>query len=105
MDSFILFGIGGIFVEILRDSSIRLAPVSESEAEKMVKEVKVSRILYGFRGQPKMGVSSLAKAISRIFPMLAADLEDSILEMDINPLIVLPEGEGVEAVDFLVRVR
>jgi len=37
--------------------------------------------------------------------MLAADLEDSILEMDINPLIVLPEGEGVEAVDFLVRVR
>ena len=44
------------------------------------------------------------KAISRI-SMLAADLEDRILEMDINPLIVLPEGEGVEAVDFLVRVR
>ena len=69
-----------------------------------MKEVKASRILYGFRGQPKTGVSSIAKAISRI-SMLAADLEDSILEMDINPLIVLPEGEGVEAVDFLVRVR
>ncbi|MGQ9584541.1 MAG: acetate--CoA ligase family protein [Anaerolineae bacterium] len=99
----VVFGSGGILVELLKDSSLRLPPLSHREALEMIRETRGARLLEGFRGRPPADVQALADALVRL-SQLAVDLGDRIAALDVNPLMVLPEGHGVRAVDALVEV-
>ncbi|MBW2037283.1 MAG: acetate--CoA ligase family protein [Deltaproteobacteria bacterium] len=100
----IVFGLGGIFVEILKDISLRVAPLSAADAEQMVKEIKSYPILTGVRGRKRSDIKAIVDVLIKI-SRLAKDWEDTIAEIDINPLIVMDEGRGVKAVDALVVLR
>ena len=99
----VVFGSGGILVELLKDSSLRLPPLSHREALQMIQETRGARLLQGFRGRPPADVNALADALVRV-SQLALDLGDLVAALDINPLVVLPSGQGVRAVDALVEV-
>ena len=99
----VVFGSGGVLVELLEDSSLRLPPLSCEEALEMIHETRGARLLHGFRGRPLADVDALADALVRL-SQLAVDLGDLIAALDINPLMVLPRGQGVRAVDALVEV-
>jgi len=98
----IMFGLGGIFVEALRDVSFRVAPVTRRDAEEMVREIKGFRILQGMRGKPPADVDAIVEAILRV-SQLVTDYPDDIEELDINPLVVFEEG--AKAVDALLARR
>lgn len=98
----IMFGLGGVFVEVLKDVSFRIAPVSPGDAADMIKEVKGAALLKGVRGKPPVDSEAIADVILKV-SALAADYRDSIEEMDINPLIAYPKG--VKAADAMLVVR
>jgi acetyltransferase len=100
----IAFGLGGIFVEILKDISLRVAPLSPADAEQMVKEIKGYPILTGVRGKRPCDIEAIVDVLLKI-SKLAKDWEDTIAEIDINPLIVLDKGRGVKALDALVVLK
>ncbi len=93
----VMFGLGGIYVELLADVSFRLAPLTAVDAWEMIGEVRAAGVLAGARGTRPADRAALADAIVRI-GRLAAD-HPEIAELDVNPLLVLPEGQGVMAVD------
>jgi acetyltransferase len=97
----VMFGLGGIFVEVYKDVSMRVAPLTRTDAEEMIQEVKGSVLLQGYRGKEKGDVEGTMDVIMKVSQM-AMDLRDEIIELDINPLIVLEEGRGVKAVDALI---
>ncbi|MBL7064607.1 MAG: acetate--CoA ligase family protein [Anaerolineae bacterium] len=99
----VVFGSGGILVELIEDSSLRLPPLNRAEALAMIEETRGARLLRGFRGRPVADVGALVEAILGL-SQLALDLGDLISAIDINPLMVLPEGQGVRAVDALVEL-
>ena len=96
----LLFGTGGVMVEVYNDVALRLCPVSLPEAREMIAQVKGSRLLQGFRGQPPADLEALAGALVRV-SHLGVNLEGWLSELDINPLMVLPKGQGVKAADAL----
>ncbi len=93
----VVFGMGGIYVETLRDVAFRLAPMRPLSAEHMIQSVRGYPILRGVRGEPPSDLPALAEAIERI-SQLAVERPE-IAELDLNPLIVRPEGQGAIAVD------
>ncbi len=93
----VMFGLGGIYVEALADVSFRLAPLTRPDAEEMIDEIRSARLLNGLRGAPPADRPALVDAIIRI-SRLAAEHEE-ISELDVNPLLVLPAGQGAVAVD------
>lgn len=98
----VLFGLGGIFVEVLKDVVWRLAPLSYEEAERMIGSIRGGRILEGIRGGKPSDVETVADLLVRL-SLLLVDFPQ-IQEIDINPLLVFPEGEGALAVDARVIV-
>ncbi|MDE0720625.1 MAG: acetate--CoA ligase family protein [Dehalococcoidia bacterium] len=94
----ILFGSGGVMVEVYNDVALRLCPIDKSDALEMIADVKGARLLEGFRGRPAADIDALADTLVRVSQM-AAQLEGSLAELDINPLMVLPKGQGVKAAD------
>jgi acyl-CoA synthetase (NDP forming) len=98
----VMFGLGGIFAEVLKDVSFRLAPITPAVAREMVEEIKGYPVLAGARGKPPADVDALVDALVKV-SALAVDLKDRVAELDINPLIVLPKGQGVKAADALIR--
>ncbi|HWP57937.1 MAG TPA: acetate--CoA ligase family protein [Candidatus Acidoferrales bacterium] len=100
----VLLGSGGIFVEIIRDAVLRLPPLTIQECRRMIDALRGKSLLTGARGRPPGDTAALAAAIHSL-AQLALDLQDSIEEIDLNPVIVLPEGQGVLAVDGLVVTR
>ena len=100
----LMFGLGGIFTEVLKDVVFRLAPVKRSEALAMIREVKGYPLLAGARGKPVCDEEALADALCRL-SALAIDLKDGLAELDINPLFVFPKGQGVKAGDALIKPR
>jgi acetyltransferase len=99
----IIFGLGGIYVELLKDIAMRIAPVDRIQAREMVHEIKGYEILAGARGRPKGDIEGIVDVIWRL-SQLALDLGDIIQAIDINPLIVLEEGRGVKGVDALIQI-
>jgi acyl-CoA synthetase (NDP forming) len=99
-----MFGLGGIFAEVLHDVTFRLAPVTRASAREMIEEIQGYPLLDGARGRPPADIEALADAIVRL-SALAIDLQDSLAELDVNPLFVMERGAGVVAVDALVRVK
>lgn len=97
-------GLGGIYVEILKDVAFRLPPTSVDEALEALRELRTFPVLAGARGRAPSDLEALAECIARV-SWLALDLRESISELDINPLRVLPRGRGVRVVDALVVVR
>ncbi len=93
---------GGLFTEIYRDRSLRLAPVDVETAHEMIAEVRGLKVLSGYRGKAAGDIAALAQGIAAL-SRLAAD--PTVLEAEVNPLIVRPQGEGVVAVDAVVRLR
>ena len=97
----VLFGLGGIFVEVLGDVTQRLAPFGIEEAHEMVREVKGFALLDGARGAAPADVDTLAEALSRL-SVFAHENAARIESIDINPFLVLPKGQGAFAVDALI---
>ena len=97
----LLFGSGGVMVEVYNDVALRRCPITRSEAQAMIAEVKGARLLQGFRGRPAADLEALEDTLVRV-SHLAMHLEGHLAELDINPLMVLPSGQGVKAVDALV---
>ena len=97
----VMLAAGGIWAEVARDRSIRLAPVSIETAREMVDEVRALATVRGLRGKPKGDLEALAAAVSAL-SQLAVRPEFGITEAEVNPMLVMPEGQGVMAVDALV---
>lgn len=98
----IMFGLGGVTVELMKDVTMRLAPVSEDEAMEMIRSVKSYPLLDGFRGRPKADVAALARAVSGLSRLAAANAS-TVRTIEVNPLLVLDEGEGVMALDAVIE--
>lgn len=99
----IMFGLGGIYAELLKDTSIRLHPLRDSDARDMIRSVKMAELLKGYRGSAPMDIESLEELLLRISAMV----EDipQITEMDLNPVKVLPRGQGYCVVDSRIMVK
>ncbi len=97
----VLVGLGGVFVELLRDVAMRPAPLSVEEAHDMLVRLKGYPLLDGFRGAEPADVPALAEMMAS-FSCLVYDLADQVDEIDLNPVVVLPKGQGVRVVDALI---
>jgi acetate---CoA ligase (ADP-forming) len=95
---FLMVGLGGVFVEVLKDISIRLLPVGEEEAWEMVRALKGYPLLEAYRGQPRRDVAALVRAMTGLADLFA-NYRSVLSDLEVNPLIVRPEGSGVAAVD------
>lgn len=96
----VMFGLGGVYVEVLQDVAFRLAPPSQAEAREMVAETAAGRLLAGVRGQPPGDLGGVVTTLLRV-GQLMTDLPQ-VAEVDLNPLIVGPAGEGAWAVDVRI---
>ncbi|HZK18511.1 MAG TPA: acetate--CoA ligase family protein, partial [Clostridia bacterium] len=96
----VLFGLGGVFVEVMRDVALRVAPLSKDDAADMIREIKGYKILEGVRGNPPADIGAIQDVILKVSTLLQNYPE--ISEIDINPLLVYPRGKGVKAVDALI---
>nr|PZN15527.1 MAG: hypothetical protein DIU78_25575 [Pseudomonadota bacterium] len=96
------FGIGGVNVEVWKDVVFRVHPLTDVDAREMLDRIRGRALLDGFRGAPCVDKSALAEAILRV-DRLVADFPE-IHELDLNPLVALPEGRGVVALDARIRV-
>jgi acyl-CoA synthetase (NDP forming) len=100
----VMFGLGGVLVEVLDDVSFRVAPFHEDEARRMVLQLKGRGILEGTRGRGPYDLQALFTALARLSQFAAAHA-DTIESVDINPFLVLPDGRGAIALDALVVPR
>ena len=90
--------------QVLKDVAFRLAPVSPATAREMIEEIKGYAVLTGARGKPAADIDALVNAIVRL-SALAIDLRDVVAELDVNPLFVMPQGQGVRAADALIKPK
>ncbi|RII11787.1 succinyl-CoA synthetase subunit beta [Streptomyces sp. YIM 130001] len=93
-------GLGGVLVEVLRDAAVRVPPFGEDQARAMLRELRGHALLQGVRGAPPADVDALVEVVLRVQRM-ALELGDNLAELDINPLMVLPRGQGAVALDAL----
>ncbi len=98
----IMFGLGGVFTEVLKDVTFRIAPVTKSVALEMIAEIEGYAVLTGARGAAHADIDAIADAIVKL-SALAIDLKNHVAELDINPLFVFPQGKGVKAGDALIK--
>jgi acyl-CoA synthetase (NDP forming) len=98
----IVFGMGGVLVEVVGDVSFRITPVTDVEASEMVREIKSAKLLEGYRSYPAGDIPAVEEVIRRVSAL--ADAIPEIREMDLNPVMVLAPGEGAKAVDARIRV-
>jgi acetate---CoA ligase (ADP-forming) len=99
----IMFGLGGIYAELLKDTAVRLHPLMDADAKEMITSVKMVELLKGYRGSTPMDMQSLEDLLLRISAMV----EDipQITEMDLNPVKVLPQGQGYCVVDSRIMIK
>jgi acetyltransferase len=99
-----MFGLGGIFVEVLKDVTFRVAPVAKGQALRMLGEIRGAPILSGVRGEAPRDKEALADTICAYASMIV-DLKDEISESDANPVLVYEEGKGVKVVDARIILK
>ncbi|HOT44794.1 MAG TPA: acetate--CoA ligase family protein [Spirochaetota bacterium] len=99
----VMAGLGGVFIELFKDRSIRLAPVTKNEAEDMLRQLTAYPLLRGYRGRPVMDIRALTECICRVSNLITK--APYIDEIDLNPVIMHPEGQGVSIVDSRVFFR
>ena len=100
----VMVGSGGVLAEMIDDVSFRKAPIDHAEAKRMIAEIAGSRVLEGARGRPRCDVDALADAVAALSRFAAAHT-DTVESVDVNPFVVLPEGEGGLALDALIIER
>jgi acetyltransferase len=100
----LMFGLGGIFVEVLKDVTFRVAPISIKEAENMLGEIKSAPILDGVRGEAPRDKAALARVLTN-YAFMITDLADEISESDANPVLVYEQGQGVKVVDARIILK
>ncbi|HEX5457945.1 MAG TPA: 4-hydroxybutyrate--CoA ligase [Candidatus Nitrosotalea sp.] len=98
--SVVMFGMGGIYVEVLKDVTFRVAPVTDSEANEMISSIKTNKLLQGVRGEKPSDVAKLSDCIQRI-SQLVTDFQE-IKELDMNPVLVFEKGKGCKVVDVRI---
>jgi acetate---CoA ligase (ADP-forming) len=103
LGTLVMFGLGGIFVEVLRDVVFGLAPLGRLEAQTMMRSLKAARVLEGVRGQPGVDLPAVEKLLLRV-SRLCADFPE-ITELDLNPVLAYPPGTAPAAVDVRLRIR
>ena len=99
----VMFGLGGIYVNFLKDVAFRIAPMSPRDTEGIVKDTKSYTLLKGIRGEPPADIKALQETILRVSQLVTAYPE--ISEMDINPILVYREGEGCQALDVKIALK
>jgi 4-hydroxybutyryl-CoA synthetase (ADP-forming) len=99
----VMFGLGGIYVEVLRDVVFRLAPIDEDEASRMVHSIKTIKLLKGVRGEKPSDLRAIVDSLQRLSQLVTEFPE--IEEFDANPLLVLEEGKGVRVVDVRISLK
>lgn len=96
----IMLGMGGIYVEVLKDVTFKLAPVTDKEADDMITSIKTQKILQGVRGEKPSDVSKLSECIQRL-SQLVTDFTE-IKELDMNPVLVMEKGKGCKILDVRI---
>jgi acetyltransferase len=99
----LMFGLGGIYVEALKDVTFRVAPIGQREANEMLGEIRAIRLLRGVRGEKPSDMAAIADTVLRISQLVTEFPE--IVEMDINPLMVFEAGKGALAVDMRLALK
>jgi acetyltransferase len=99
----VMAGFGGIYAEILQDVVFRIGPLAVADARAMLGELRGFELLRGARGQPPKDIDALCAAISNL-SWLAHDFREQVREIDLNPIVVLPEGKGIRIVDALITL-
>ncbi|MCD6278097.1 MAG: acetate--CoA ligase family protein, partial [Desulfurococcales archaeon] len=99
----IMFGIGGIFVEILKDVSFRVAPLEPKDAEEMIREIKTYKILEGYRGMPPRDIEAVKDILMRVSKLMLEVGE--VQDIDLNPIMLYEKGRGAVAVDVRVILK
>jgi len=99
----LMFGFGGIFVEIFKDVSYRVCPITKEEANRMIRSIKAFPLLNGYRGQPKGDVDQLIDIMLKCCDLLMKNPE--IIEIDLNPVILFEAGKGIMVVDARIILK
>ena len=97
------FGLGGVHVEILRDVSFRVTPITDQDAKEMIRSIRGYRLLEGYRGSPPADISAIEDVLLRIARLVEEVPE--ISELDLNPVFAFPPGRGCLIVDARIRVE
>lgn len=100
----VMFGLGGVFVEVLKDVTFRVAPFDEAEAHRMIREIRGFAMLEGVRGAPPADIDALARMLATLSRFAAANA-DVVESVDLNPVLVMPEGRGAVPLDALLLLR
>ena len=103
LGNLVMFGLGGIFVEVMKDVIVALAPLSRPEAQEMIRGIKGFPVLEGIRGKKGVDLDAVEDLLLRA-SRLAADFPN-ITEMDLNPVFAYPAGEAPSAVDVRLKIR
>jgi acetate---CoA ligase (ADP-forming) len=98
-----MFGLGGIFVEVMKDVVFHRAPFGEDVAERLIRSIRGAPLLQGARGRPPADIAALARMLSRLSAFAVA-AGPRLQGIDLNPVIVLPEGQGAFAVDAVIEI-
>ncbi|MEM1623010.1 MAG: acetate--CoA ligase family protein [Sulfolobales archaeon] len=99
----VMFGLGGIFVEVLKDVSLRITPVTVYDAEEMINEIRASSILQGYRGAPPRDRKAIIDLIIKVGRIM--DEVPEVTDIDLNPVMVFPEGRGAKIADARILVK
>ncbi|MCD6484867.1 MAG: acetate--CoA ligase family protein [Candidatus Odinarchaeota archaeon] len=99
----IMFGLGGVWVEVLKDVTFRLAPIDENEADDMIKEIKGYALLKGYRGQPPVSIDAIKRALANASKLMYDNQE--IKEMDLNPVLAYPDSVKVVDARIILRTK
>jgi len=99
----LLFGLGGIFVEVLKDVSFRIAPVTKFDAESMLGEIKAAKILEGYRGTPPRDKDALVDIIMKLSKFM--EEQELVTDVDLNPIMVFEKGKGAAIADARVLIK
>jgi acyl-CoA synthetase (NDP forming) len=99
----VTFALGGIYVEILKDATFRVAPFSRDEAQQMLGELRARALLDGVRGKPPVDKETIIDTLLRV-GQLVTDFPE-IVELDINPLMVFEQGQGAAAIDMRLILK
>jgi len=99
----LLFGLGGIFVEVLKDVSFRIAPVTRYDAETMLTEIKAAKLLDGYRGMPPRDKEAIIDIILKLSKFM--EEQEHVTDVDLNPIMVYERGKGAKIADARVLIK
>ncbi|MEM1682320.1 MAG: acetate--CoA ligase family protein [Sulfolobales archaeon] len=99
----VMFGLGGIFVEVLKDVSLRITPITVYDAEEMIREIRAASILEGYRGAPPRDKKAIIDLIIKVGRLM--DEVPEVTDIDLNPVMVFPEGRGAKIADARILIK